>query len=220
MAILILQTSVYSQQPSYKNFGTESGLPNLTIYKINQDSKGIIWMATEKGMCSYDGYTFKSYTSTDYQDFIMLNLSIDDKDRVWHFNLSGKLYVIENGKVRKIKGLKYSNAPIVELEITDDVLHLMFNVGSLFKQVSYRMEGDELQFIKERGDAENRYVTMGSRRDTLFTVQRIQDESFLALSNKNEDLNEMRPISSTYIKGLYGVSEDQFVGVNGEKILL
>ena len=53
----------YAQEPISRIIGTESGLPSPTVYKIDQDSKGVLWIATDRGICSYDGYEFRTYKS-------------------------------------------------------------------------------------------------------------------------------------------------------------
>ncbi|MDX2128828.1 MAG: two-component regulator propeller domain-containing protein [Chloroherpetonaceae bacterium] len=40
---------------------TESGLSSNTITAIEQDTKGFIWIGTDKGLCRYDGKTFTHY---------------------------------------------------------------------------------------------------------------------------------------------------------------
>lgn len=48
--------NVYVQYLDNRN-----GLPNNTVRKIFQDSKGFIWMSTLNGISCYDGYSFTNY---------------------------------------------------------------------------------------------------------------------------------------------------------------
>lgn len=43
---------------SFTNFDSSSGLCSDQIWSVYQDDKGLIWMATNRGLCSYDGQSF------------------------------------------------------------------------------------------------------------------------------------------------------------------
>ena len=43
----------------------ENGLPSNSILAIFRDSRGLIWIGTEAGLCRYDGTEFKIYTTGD-----------------------------------------------------------------------------------------------------------------------------------------------------------
>ncbi|MFY8091738.1 MAG: histidine kinase dimerization/phosphoacceptor domain -containing protein [Chitinophagaceae bacterium] len=48
-------------QIEHKYYTVEDGLPGRTINHITQDSIGYIWLATNKGICKFNGYTFENY---------------------------------------------------------------------------------------------------------------------------------------------------------------
>jgi len=45
----------------FEHLTIEDGLPQNTVFRILQDSRGFLWVATENGLCRYDGYSFKPY---------------------------------------------------------------------------------------------------------------------------------------------------------------
>ena len=53
-------TQHLSAQKSYlfKHYTVKDGLPNNTIYSINQDRNGYLWIATDGGICRFDGSKF------------------------------------------------------------------------------------------------------------------------------------------------------------------
>ncbi len=56
-------------------FTTNSELPSSLIHDIHQDSKGIIWIGTEDGLCRYDGAkitTYKNSNSTLHDNYVKL----------------------------------------------------------------------------------------------------------------------------------------------------
>ncbi len=56
---LLVQMGSFAQTLSYKHFTVTSNLPSNICYKVIQDEKNYIWIATEKGIVIYNGYDFK-----------------------------------------------------------------------------------------------------------------------------------------------------------------
>ena len=50
--------------PNYEQISVEQGLPSKHINEITQDKQGFIWIATQSGLCRYDGFNIKVYKST------------------------------------------------------------------------------------------------------------------------------------------------------------
>jgi signal transduction histidine kinase/ligand-binding sensor domain-containing protein/AraC-like DNA-binding protein len=46
-------------------FNSEQGLPSTLIRNIEGDAEGFIWVATDNGLCRYDGFSFVSYRHYD-----------------------------------------------------------------------------------------------------------------------------------------------------------
>jgi len=78
--------SLYAQysENSLIHYQVNDGLPSSTCYDLAQDSKGFLWIATEGGLTKYDGYQFKTFTTSDgLLDNEIVKLQIDQYDRVW-----------------------------------------------------------------------------------------------------------------------------------------
>jgi len=66
--LLSINTLTFSQHGNirFELLSKENGLEDGTIYCINQDSKGFLWIGGESGLFRYDGYNFKLfYHNTD-----------------------------------------------------------------------------------------------------------------------------------------------------------
>ena len=62
---VLLAISSVGQTPFYINYGVEDGLPSEEVYDIAIDESGLIWCTTDRGVCTYDGYEFTTYTTKD-----------------------------------------------------------------------------------------------------------------------------------------------------------
>lgn len=63
--LLLSYGSAPGQEESYKfnHITTEHGLSSNTVYWIFKDSLGFMWFSTNIGLCRYDGYNMKVFTS-------------------------------------------------------------------------------------------------------------------------------------------------------------
>ncbi len=64
---LLITTPLFSQayQPVVLSMTSKDGLPSDNVYSIFQDSRGIMWFCTERGLVRYDGRNMKTYTQND-----------------------------------------------------------------------------------------------------------------------------------------------------------
>ncbi len=78
--------------PSYKDLSiediqyltTEHGMQNEGVLCTFQDSKGLIWMGTSKGVIQYDGVQFRNYTSVEgFVDASISSIMEDQKGQIW-----------------------------------------------------------------------------------------------------------------------------------------
>ena len=62
IAFLLFSLTVFSQEYTFTRFTQEDGLPGNWVNCFLKDRDGFIWIGTRKGLCRYDGHTFKHYT--------------------------------------------------------------------------------------------------------------------------------------------------------------
>ena len=87
---------------SYINYTVTNGLPSNETYDVFQDSRGYIWIGTDKGVVKYDGHTFKTYTTRDgLTDNTVFRIQEDFKGRIWFITYNRRLCYLENGTFKK-----------------------------------------------------------------------------------------------------------------------
>jgi len=114
--LILFQTNLSAQIPGFTQFNDNNGLPSNTVYDINQDDNGFIWIATDYGLSRFDGLSFKNFTIADgLPDNEILRLFKDSKKRIWLTGFNGKLGYIENEKFFNrnnqffLQGLSFNN---------------------------------------------------------------------------------------------------------------
>jgi signal transduction histidine kinase/ligand-binding sensor domain-containing protein/DNA-binding response OmpR family regulator len=69
--LIIFFTNLFAQknniinwpQPKFKHFTVKDGLPENSVFAIEQDYLGYLWFGTQNGLVKYDGYLMKVYQS-------------------------------------------------------------------------------------------------------------------------------------------------------------
>jgi len=98
LLFLISAISTIAQKPSYFQFSTDNGLPSNETYKIIEDKKGYIWIATDRGVVRYDGYEFEVFTTEDgLTNNVVFWIYEDYKGRIWFSGRDNSLCYFENG---------------------------------------------------------------------------------------------------------------------------
>ena len=133
----------YSQTFSIQQYTTEDGLPGSTAYSIIQDKNRMLWIATDGGVCKFDGLDFQPLKDENLQGE-MINLFYDSKDRLWMIDLAlqASFLDLKNGTISRNKGI-IPNSPINA--IIEDPLH---NYWFLHPQkVSVLINSDTLEGV-------------------------------------------------------------------------
>ncbi len=83
-AILALAGPVAAQRYSFKHYGQEDGLKNLSVSALAEDPAGFIWLATQNGLFRYEGTGFRAFGKRDglpSEDVSALH--VDDNGTLW-----------------------------------------------------------------------------------------------------------------------------------------
>lgn len=79
---LALPISLFSQNIEFQILTIQQGLSHNTVYNIDQDADGFIWIATGEGLDRYDSYAIKKYHNSSIGKNIsqITSLLINDQD--------------------------------------------------------------------------------------------------------------------------------------------
>jgi len=143
LLLAFLSLECFSQSPGFSQFTIDNNLPSNTVYDIDQDENGFIWIATDYGLGKFDGLKFTNFTIADgLPDNEILSLFKDSKNRIWLICFNGKIGYIKNNQFYNSK-----NQPFLkELEfkgfvsdIFEDSSHNIWFFESLtqIKKVDY-----------------------------------------------------------------------------------
>ena len=93
-----------AQEFQYQNFNEINGLPSSETYEIFQDSKGFLWIATDRGVSKYNGGEFQNFSIRDgLSDNTVFGFYEDHLNRVWFRSYSGALSYYQNDSIHHYK---------------------------------------------------------------------------------------------------------------------
>ncbi|PHR71361.1 MAG: hypothetical protein COA67_06555 [Lutibacter sp.] len=86
---------VFSQEPISIHLSEKEGLPDIEFYNMLEDSKGFMWLASDKGFFRYDGKEFKNYSNSKQRGLSVFGPVEDHLGRIWCNNISGQFFYVE-----------------------------------------------------------------------------------------------------------------------------
>lgn len=81
-----------AQSPYSQQITNRDGLPSMTIYDIHEDKKGYIWLATNAGICYYDGVRFHTLDVPLSKGNAFTNLQENSQGEIYFHNFNGQLF--------------------------------------------------------------------------------------------------------------------------------
>lgn len=135
-----------AQTPAYLRYGVSDGLPSNLVYYGVQDSDGLLWFGTDKGLARFDGTRFRLYDMADgLPDLEVLNLKTDRLGRMWVFCFRNKVCYRQNGRFFSGK----TDSLLHQLNFATGLADLLEDGdGSLwfagFSRYGYRVQGERV----------------------------------------------------------------------------
>jgi ligand-binding sensor domain-containing protein len=122
--------SLLGQEPYYWQLTDDNGLPSMTIYKVIQDKKGLIWMATANGLCNFDGKQVTKVETSVLNDQEILKIKEGPDGKIWGINLSGQLFYYDKKQVVIIDKTYYNDInKVLDLDWVEDKLFFINRFG-------------------------------------------------------------------------------------------
>jgi hypothetical protein len=105
---LVFSASLSGQELFFNTPSNLQNLPSTETYHVFQDSKGIIWICTDAGICRYNGSTLTTFTTKDgISENVVLKAYEDTKGRIWFNTLSGYFFYYFNNRFHAIAANEY-----------------------------------------------------------------------------------------------------------------
>lgn len=102
IAIVFFSTA-HGQFPYVKEVGFPEQLPTQVVYDMLTDSKGYIWLGTDKGLYRFNGRTFIPIPFTNTSSKAVSYLQEDDKGVIWCMNFHNQSFYLQKDTLRRFE---------------------------------------------------------------------------------------------------------------------
>ena len=65
VGLMLCASFSFSQNPYHVIYDVNDGLPSDELYDVQVTKDNLIWIATDRGVSTFNGYQFKTYTQKD-----------------------------------------------------------------------------------------------------------------------------------------------------------
>ena len=97
----------------------KEGLPDKEFYDILEDDNGLIWLAADKGLYSYNGKEYTLHTHPEQIGSSVFWLTKDEDNTIWFTNLANQVFYVKNGKIEFFLNLKdHFNGLLITMSVS------------------------------------------------------------------------------------------------------
>ena len=154
---IAFSVSTNAQEPIYKHFGVDEGLPSSEVYDVYQDKQGYIWFATDKGLSRYNGYEFENFDSNDgLPGNVVLRFYPQANGDVWAYTYHNKALFYFNEDFDGFTSYKHNRVLNNELNTQSIVKSIFIDQFNVLHIGGTYING-ELS-IKENGEINRQYT--------------------------------------------------------------
>lgn len=174
LAICVLVTghsSALAQLPVFRNYNSDNGLPSSETYQVLQDSRGYIYIGTDKGLVRFDGRHFETLTTREGLPNNTIFSLFRHKDEVWYYTYSTMAGYLRQDKIYEYR---YNNVIAQHLQTAlgtnialdeNGVLYLNTRRKNDYDIIRINTDGsvDRSLSTPSNGDYSSVYIVPGER---------------------------------------------------------
>lgn len=144
---------MFSQNLNFTNINADMGLPSNECYRIAQDAKGYIWIATESGLVKYNSRDFIFFnTAKGMPSNAVYALDADTSGRVWFATGNWQVGYIFNDSIHVLRDINFYNK---ETQNGDVIYKIKYNEHTNSLLVSSHHQTVEIYFDREKSYSKN-----------------------------------------------------------------
>lgn len=190
--ILLLSITVFIiAQPvcQVKHFSVNDGLAQGNVMGMLQDQKGFIWFSTWNGLSKYDGYTFKTYKTSQEDRYAfgsnrMGTISESKYGAIWCPTYDGQACLFDVETEKFIDVLQPLEITTKHSNYVSRILSLKKGIAWIICKNGYTYRADEQLCKHGEGITLYSTFTKNLKGDRIYTVYQDSDEDEWILTNK------------------------------------
>ncbi|MBL0356555.1 MAG: hypothetical protein IPP72_06495 [Chitinophagaceae bacterium] len=186
-------------------FSEEEGLPGTAITASLLDEQGMVWLATNKGLCRYTGELLHVYSITNKapqgSDYPITSMTTAGDGRIWMTTAGDGIHIIDINKGL----LLHDNSQMVALDITHSYDGNMWVTGFENNQNAIYIINAEKQTIKK---IYNPYYCFQVKEDKNHHIWMGNNQSISIISSDRKKIKRLSQKEGLDIKTTFKLFED------------
>ncbi len=117
----------FAQKPLLRHFDRSAGLPTRVVYDLHVNRKGLLFLATDRGLFSFNGIEFRHYPFSQTSNPSVNDIQEDGNGNIWCMNFSDQLFILTADSLRPLSSLNNRIAekgPLRSFAISDEGIWL------------------------------------------------------------------------------------------------
>ncbi|MFK8010789.1 MAG: two-component regulator propeller domain-containing protein [Marinicellaceae bacterium] len=154
-----------SKQWLMQEIKVEDGLPDSTVFSIQQDQSGFMWFGTTNGLARFDGYSFKvlKHDGADLQTISNNNagnIFIDSNNLMWVGTFGGGVNTlnISDGKITRYPYTSSKYSEVLSENVQTFYEDKDSNIWIGTANGLYRLDGENLEYYSHNTNKKNSLI--------------------------------------------------------------
>jgi ligand-binding sensor domain-containing protein len=157
-----------AKEPFIRKISYREGLSTEVIYDLFTDTKGYIYLGTDKGLMRYNGHEFKKFAIVGNLANSINNISEDADGNIWCKNFSNQIFCLKNDTLNLIPELQriIQKSNLREFSLNDYFLWIALHD----KILKYDIRTNQVEIIKniDLSIDQNQYFDIKYDNGTVF----------------------------------------------------
>ena len=190
LALILLITcaalGIQAQDPITWSITSNENLPSNIVYRITQDQQGQTWIATDNGICYYDGNKVVRPILPEVNDNFFAFIDKDIYGHIWMLNISGELLVYKNGEIHnQTSSIKTNGQYLNDIYLIENYLWTIIKDDNRQNKVQvYKIDEDgELNLIND---------DLGKLKSLYLAISKYNDKVYISYTHSETRLSQLR----------------------------
>jgi len=212
-----------SQEPIYKHYGVDEGLPSSQVYDIYQDLNGYIWFATDKGLSRYNGYEFENFDINDgLPGNVVIRFYPQQNGQIWCYTLHNQALFYFNKNFDGFIKYKHNNLLHNQLKPRSVIKSLFINKLNTIQLGGSGINGELL--IEDGGKISRKYSKNSTNLlDKYIVLKHSSKEEvsyFLTSDAKyfRSNFSKLSKRGSSHIDALWLTPNEEAIFMDGDSV--
>lgn len=186
----------WAQEYPKLHFTVEDGLPSNTVYCCYRDSKGFMWLTTDKGVMRYNGVRFEVFNTFDgLPDNEIFIVQEDHQGRIWLGAYNGELCFYKDGIFHTAANTPFLRLPVKTQQTRHVILEADSSITILYTSGGFVNIKNETARYYEVKD----YVYIAAERRQIFTIRKLNASTFRMFGVEKEEVITFKDTTHTVI---------------------